>query len=203
MKYTRRNNYEINRRYFSSNYFLLAYFPQLKSLWNTKKIKGVSVSFWMLIALSTATTASNLWEVHAVWYVFVPQYMNSTIALIILLWVAFKKEGFVGLWITLMTYSFLISIFAFKLDNDFIQHWASIFIFVAYLEQIVHILIKKTVQGINPLLYIGFGVGLLIMATNIILTGTPISAAITELTNFTMITIATIVVYYYKNKENI
>ena len=183
--------------------FILAYFPQLKSLKNSSDISGISTFFWMLIALGTAITASNLWEAHAVWFVFVPQYINSTIALAILLWVAFKKEGFVGLWITLMTYSFLISIFAFRLDNDFIQHWASIFIFVAYLEQIVHILIKKTVQGINPLLYIGFGVGLLIMATNIILTGAPISAAITELTNFTMITIATIVTYYYKNKQNI
>ena len=183
--------------------FILAYIPQLKSLKNSSDISGISTFFWMLIALGTAITASTLWETHAVWFVFVPQYINSTIALIILLWVAFKKEGFVGLWITLMTYSFLISIFAFRLDNDFIQHWASIFIFVAYLEQIVHILIKKTVQGINPLLYIGFGVGLLIMATNIILTGAPISAAITELTNFTMITIATIVTYYYKNKQNI
>lgn len=180
--------------------FLAAYIPQLKSLWKSKEIDGVSTFFWMLIALSTATTASNLWEAHAVWYVFVPQYFNATIAMIILLWVSYKKEKLVGLWIMLMTYSFLISIFAFKLDNEFVQMYASIFIFLAYLEQIIHIVTKKTAQGINPLLYIGFAIGLLIMASNIFYTGAPVSAAVTEMTNFSMIVIATIITYIYKKK---
>lgn len=180
--------------------FLAAYIPQLKSLWKSKKIDGVSTFFWMLIALSTATTASNLWEAHAVWYVFIPQYLNATIAVIILLWVSYKKEKIVGLWIMLMTYSFLISIFAFKLDNEFVQMWASIFIFLAYLEQIIHMIAKKTSQGINPLLYIGFAIGLLIMASNIFYTGAPVSAAVTEMTNFSMIVIATIITYIYKKK---
>ena len=180
--------------------FILAYFPQLKSLKNSSDISGVSTFFWMLIALSTATTASNLWEAHAVWYVFVPQYLNATIAMIILLWVSYKKEKLVGLWIMLMTYSFLISIFAFKLDNEFVQMWASIFIFLAYLEQIIHIIAKKTAQGINPFLYIGFAIGLLIMASNIFYTGAPVSAAVTEMTNFSMIVIATIITYIYKKK---
>lgn len=181
--------------------FLLAYIPQLKSLYTTKEIKGVSTFFWMLIALSTATTASNLWEAHAVWFVFVPQYINSTIALVILLWVAWKKESLYGLWITLMIYSFLISIFAFRLDNTFVQHCASIFVFIAYLEQIVHILVKKTTEGINPLLYIGFAIGLGTMAFNIVATGAPVSAAITELTNCFMIIIAIVATYYYRNKK--
>lgn len=180
--------------------FLLAYIPQLKSLKSSSDIGGVSTFFWMLIALSTATTASNLWEAHAVWFVFVPQYINSTIAVIILLWVAWKKESLYGLWITLMIYSFLISIFAFQLDNTFVQHCASIFVFIAYLEQIVHILVKKTTEGINPLLYIGFAIGLGTMAFNIVATGAPVSAAITELTNCFMIIIAIVVTYYYKNK---
>ena len=180
--------------------FLAAYIPQLKSLWKSKEIKGVSTFFWMLIALSTATTASNLWEAHAVWYVFIPQYLNATIAVTILLWVSYKKEKIVGLWIMLMTYSFLISILAFKLDNEFVQMWASIFIFLAYLEQIIHIIAKKTAQGINPFLYIGFAIGLLIMASNIFYTGAPVSAAVTEMTNFSMIVIATIITYIYKKK---
>lgn len=181
--------------------FLLAYIPQLKSLKNSSDIGGVSIFFWMLIALSTATTASNLWEAHAVWFVFVPQYINSTIALVILLWVAWKKESLYGFWIVLMIYSFLISIFAFRLDNTFVQHCASIFVFIAYLEQIVHILVKKTTEGINPLLYIGFAIGLGTMAFNIVATGAPVSAAITELTNCFMIIIAIVATYYYRNKK--
>ena len=181
--------------------FLLAYLPQLKSLHRTKKIEGVSTVFWMLIALSTAITASNLWEAHAVWYVFVPQYINSTIAVIILLWVAYKKHDGYGLWIVLMAYAFLISIFAAHVDNETIQHWASVFIMMAYIEQIIHMIVKKTSQGINYLLYVGFATGLAVMIVNIVTTGAPISAAITEGVNIIMMVIA-IIVTIYLNKKN-
>ena len=173
--------------------FILAYIPQLKSLKNSSDISGISTFFWMLIALGTAITASNLWEAHAVWFVFVPQYINSTIALAILLWVAFKKYEGYGLWIVLMSYSFLISIFAGHVENEVIQHWASIFIMIAYIEQIIHMLIKKTSHGVNYLLFVGFAIGLLIMVINIITTGAPVSAAITEVTNIIMMVIATVV----------
>ena len=181
--------------------FILAYFPQLKSLKNSSDISGVSTFFWMLIALGTAITASNLWEAHAVWFVFVPQYINSTIALIILLWVAFKKYDGYGLWIALMSYSFLISIFAGHVENEVIQHWASIFIMIAYIEQIIHMLIKKTSHGVNYLLFVGFATGLSIMVINIITTGAPVSAAITEVTNIIMMVIATVVTIIF-NKRN-
>ena len=181
--------------------FILAYLPQLKSLYTTKEIDGVSTFFWMLIALSTATTASNLWEANAVWYVFVPQYINSTIAVIILLWVSYKKHDGYGLWIALMTYSFLISIFAGHVDNEIIQHWASIFVMVAYIEQIIHMIVRKTSQGINYLLYVGFATGLTIMVVNIITTGAPVSAAITEGVNIVMMIIA-IIMTIFLNKKN-
>lgn len=181
--------------------FILAYIPQLKSLKNSSDISGISTFFWMLIALGTAITASNLWEAHAVWFVFVPQYINSTIALIILLWVAFKKYGGYGLWIALMSYSFLISIFAGHVENEVIQHWSSIFIMIAYIEQTIHMLIKKTSHGVNYLLFVGFATGLLIMVINIITTGAPVSAAITEVTNIIMMVIATVVTIIF-NKRN-
>ena len=181
--------------------FLLAYFPQLKSLKNSSDISGISTFFWMLIALGTAITASNLWEAHAVWFVFVPQYINSTIALAILLWVTFKKYEGYGLWIALMSYSFLISIFAGHVENEVIQHWASIFIMIAYIEQIIHMLIKKTSHGVNYLLFVGFATGLSIMVINIITTGAPVSAAITEVTNIIMMVIATVVTIIF-NKRN-
>ena len=181
--------------------FILSYFPQLKSLYKVKKIEGVSTFFWMLIALATAITASNLWEAHAVWYVFVPQYINSTIAVIILLWVAYKKHDGYGLWIVLMIYAFLISIFAGHVDNTTIQHWASVFITVAYIEQIIHMIVKKTSEGINYLLYVGFATGLFIMVVNIITTGAPVSAAITEGVNIVMMIIA-IIMTIFLNKKN-
>ena len=181
--------------------FILAYIPQLKSLKNSSDISGISTFFWMLIALGTAITASTLWEAHAVWFVFVPQYINSTIAVIILLWVAYKKYDGYGLWIALMTYAFLISIFAAHVDNTTIQHWASIFIMIAYIEQTIHMIVKKTSQGVNYLLYVGFATGLAVMIVNIVTTGAPISAAITEGVNIIMMVIA-IIVTIYLNKKN-
>ena len=181
--------------------FILAYFPQLKSLKNSSDISGISTFFWMLIALGTAITASNLWEAHAVWYVFVPQYINSTIAVIILLWVAYKKHDGYGLWIVLMAYTFLISIFAGQVDNEVIQHWASVFITIAYIEQIIHMIVKKTSEGVNYLLYVGFATGLSIMVVNIITTGAPVSAAITEGVNIVMMIIA-IIMTIFLNKKN-
>lgn len=181
--------------------FILAYLPQLKSLHRNKTIDGVSTFFWMLIALSTAITSSNLWEASAVWYVFTPQFLNANIAFIILLWVSFKKHGGYGLWIVLMTYSFLIGIFAGQVDNTAIQHWASVFIMMAYLEQIIHMVIKKTSEGINYLLYVGFATGLVIMVFNIITTGAPISAAITESVNIVMMIVAIIVTLILNKKK--
>ena len=181
--------------------FILAYIPQLKSLKNSSDISGISTFFWMLIALGTAITASNLWEAHAVWYVFVPQYINSTIAVIILLWVAYKKHDGYGLWIVLMAYTFLISIFAGQVDNEVIQHWASVFITIAYIEQIIHMIVKKTSEGVNYLLYVGFATGLSIMVVNIITTGAPVSAAITEGVNIVMMIIA-IIMTIFLNKKN-
>src|SRR5699024_9868309 len=154
--------------------FILAYIPQLKSLKNSSDISGISTFFWMLIALGTAITASTLWEAHAVWFVFVPQYINSTIALIILLWVVFKKYDGYGLLIALMSYLFLTSIFTGHVENEVIQHWASIFIMIAYIEQTIHMLIKKTSHGVNYLLFVGFATGLSIMVINIITTVAPV-----------------------------
>ena len=62
-------------------------------------------------------------------------------------------------------------------------------------------IVKKTSEGINYLLYVGFATGLSIMVVNIITTGAPISAAITESVNVVMMIIA-IIVTIFLNKKN-
>lgn len=181
-------------------FFLVSYYFQVKSLLLNKNIKGVSMIFWGLIALATSITFHNLNSSNAMWYVQVPQFINAIIALVLLLWVSFKKLRLYGLWISVMAYIGLVSIFIIQVDVEFIQHGASVFILFAYIEQILHMFRVRTSQGVNPYLFIGFGTGLLIMVINIIVTGAPISAAITEMCNIVAIIIATIVTYYYEKK---
>ncbi|WWT40461.1 hypothetical protein [Staphylococcus phage PT94] len=183
--------------------FLLSYFPQLKSLYNNKNIKGVSILFWVLISVATAITFHNLASSNAVWYVVIPQFINAFIALTILLLVSFKKGDIGTMFIYLMVYVFVITVFVFQDNLDFIQHSASALIFLAYLYQIIKMVVSKTSEGVNFLLFIGFGLGLGIMATNILLTGAPIEAAITELVNLTMICIATGVTLFYNYKKKL
>lgn len=181
--------------------FILSYFPQLKSLYHNKNIQGVSIVFWVLISIATAVTFHNLSSSGSVWYVVVPQFINAFIALVILLLVCFKKGDVGTMFIYLMLYVFVITVFVLQNNLDFVQHSASALIFLAYLYQIIKMLASKTSQGVNFLLFVGFGLGLGIMATNILFTGAPIEAAITELVNLVMICIATGVTLFYDNKK--
>lgn len=183
--------------------FILSYFPQLKSLYHNKNIRGVSIVFWMFISIATTITLHNLILSGSVWYVVVPQFINSLIALVILLLVCFKKGDIGTMFIYLMIYVFVITVFVLQNNLYFMQHSASTLIFLAYLYQIIKMIVSKTSEGVNFLLFVGFGLGLGIMSTNILLTGAPVEAAITELVNLTMICIATGITLFYNRKEKI
>lgn len=177
--------------------FILSYIPQLKSLYTSKNIKGVSTIFWLLIAIATAITLHNLVSHSAVWYVTAPQAINALIALVILVWVAFKKRDIGTVFIYFMIYCFIITVFVFQNNFVIMQHGSSLLIFIAYLLQIITIALEKTSQGVNYLLFVGFGLGLAIMTINIIVTGAPVEAAYTEIINLIMITIATGTTIFY------
>lgn len=173
--------------------FLASYIPQIKTLTIHKQIEGVSKAFWLSIALATTITASTLIEESAVWYVIVPQCINAGIAVLILLIVSYKKHKLYGLWVYLMMLCFIGSVLIYWVPNDIVQHWSSLLITFAYLEQIFHLLYKKTAQGINYLLFLGFFCGLSIMIINMSLTHAPSSTIITESTNLVMMAIATFI----------
>ncbi len=181
--------------------FLAAYIPQLKTLYIQKEVYGISKVFWMFIALATTITAGTLIEEKAEWFVILPQCINSFIAIVILLWVAYKKYKFYGVWVYLMNFVFFVSILINWVDNDIVQHWSSLLITFAYVEQITHLIYRKTAQGVNFLLYLGFAVGLVIMITNMLITGAPLSATITETVNLIMMSIATIITMILNKKH--
>lgn len=189
--------------FIASLIFIVAYYFQVKSLILSSSVKGISLVFWILIALATSITFHNLYLHNAIWYVIIPQFINAFVALFILVWVAYKKLRYYGIFIVFMVYVFLVSVFVIKIDSVFIQHSASAFIFFAYIEQTLYMIRKRTSQGINPMLYIGFGIGLFIMVINIIVTKAPIETAYTEICNIVAIIIGTITTYYYQKKQEI
>lgn len=182
--------------------FILAYIPQIKTLFSVKNIRGVSKVFWLCIALATTITASTLIEEQSVWYVIVPQCINAVIALLILLLVSFKKHKVYGLWVYLMMFAFASSVLIYWVPNDIVQHWSSFLIAFAYLEQIAHLMYKKTAQGVNYLLYVGFSAGLGVMIINMSVTHAPLSAIITESVNLVMMGIATLITIILNKKLN-
>lgn len=182
--------------------FILAYIPQLRTLYLSDEVQGVSKIFWLGISLATGITATTLIESHSVWYVIVPQCINAAIAFVIFIWVTYKKFGLYGTWVYFMIYIFSISILSKWVPNDIVQHWSSLIIMFVYVEQIAHLVYKKTAQGINYLLYVGFATGLLIMVANMSFTGAPVSAIITELTNIIMMAIAVFATIILNKKQN-
>lgn len=182
--------------------FILAYIPQLKTLYLSNEVQGVSKIFWLGISLATSITTTTLIESHSVWYVVAPQCINAFIAFIILIWVTYKKFGLYGTWVYFMIYAFSISVLSKWVPNDVVQHWSSLIIMFVYIEQIAHLIYNKTAQGVNYLLYVGFATGLIIMIINMSFTGAPVSAIITELTNVIMMIIAVFATIILNKKQN-
>lgn len=176
----------------------LGYFPQLRTLYNSKRIDGISILFWFFVAISVEITLHNLMLHGAVWYVSIPQLLNALVALIILLWVTTKKKG----WeysLLIFTLYVIMTVGLPLISNDFSQHIATISIIVAYLVQIYYLYKNKTVKGINPLLFIFIGLALLIMTINIYtMTDYPLAAS-TEITNMILVSIIVAMIYKYKN----
>lgn len=178
---------------------VIGYFPQLKTLYKSSSIKGVSLLFWFLVSMSVKITLYNLLIHDSVWYVSIPQLLNALIAIIILVWVAYKKKGFLFSLLTLFVY--IITAYLFTVFNsDFSQHVATAFIVMAYIIQIVYLLKLKTSEGVNPFLFIFIGLALLIMAINIYtMTNYPLAAS-TEIANMILVITIVFIVYKYKKK---
>lgn len=178
---------------------VIGYFPQLKTLYKSSSIKGVSLLFWFLVSMSVKITLYNLLIHDSVWYVSIPQLLNALIAVIILVWVAYKKKGFLFSLLTLFVY--IITAYLFTVFNsDFSQHVATAFIVMAYIIQIVYLLKLKTSEGVNPFLFIFIGLALLIMAINIYtMTNYPLAAS-TEIANMILVITIVFIVYKYKKK---
>lgn len=181
--------------------FLVGYLFQLYKILKEEDLSGLSLMFFLFISMSTTITSSNLHEADVVWYVLYPQYINFSVALLIFCIVIVKKEGWLTLWNIAWAFSFSMYVFIHYAPNELIQHGATFGIALAYIGQILYTITTKNVKGISPILFIAFGVGLMIMTINIVITGAPIYTAYTEITNICMIIIMLILFKKYKKND--
>lgn len=182
--------------------FFISYLPQLKQLYKTDDIKGVSTIFWLFVSLATFITFDNLYNSNSAWFVVIPQALNAFIALIILAWVVVKKYGpkqLMFIYAFSATLYFLVTISMIS-HNDYLQNIATILMILAYLIQLVKLIRRKNTNGLSVRLFIGVEIALGTMMFNILTTGAPYLSAITELANLIMVSLVIIFILKYRKE---
>ena len=169
--------------------FVTAYYNQLKSIFYSKNLTGISSMFWYLVSFSTLFSLLNVLRTgNAEWYIYLGQFINAGVALIIVIWLNFKRLE------KLVIFS--------HLSLEVSQTVATVSIVLAYIDQIIHFIRKKTSEGANPLLYLFFAIGLSLLVTIFSLTGVSIHIIITEVANICLLLTCFILAKVYsKNKK--
>lgn len=165
-----------------------AYVPQLRTTYKTRTAEGVSPLFWLLISLSTSYSLYNLLATgEAIWFNYLGQFINATVALILFIWITkLKYRWEVTLFVSLVY--ILMNIYVHSIFTlEVTQTIATIAIVIAYIDQIVHFIRSKNSEGTNPLLYFYFALGLSLLMIIMIITGASIHVIITEAVNITLL----------------
>lgn len=184
--------------------FATAYYNQLKSIFYSKNLTGISFMFWYLVSFSTLFSLLNVLRTgNAEWYIYLGQFINAGVALIIVIWLNFKRiEKPIAVIFSLLYILLALVIFS-HLSLEVSQTVATISIVLAYIDQIIHFIRKKTSEGANPLLYLFFAIGLSLLVTIFSLTGVSIHIIITEVANICLLLTCFVLakVYSKKNKK--
>lgn len=182
--------------------FFISYLPQLKQLYKSDDIKGVSTIFWLFISLATFITFDNLFSSDSAWFVVIPQALNAFIALVILAWIVVKKYGpkqLMFIYAFSATLYFLVTISMIS-HNDYLQNIATVLMILAYLIQLIKLMRSKNTNGLSVKLFIGVEIALGVMIFNILTTGAPYLSAITELVNLIMVSFVIIFILKYRKE---
>ncbi|QSN68531.1 hypothetical protein JTZ62_05070 [Mammaliicoccus sciuri] len=167
-----------------------AYVPQLRTTYKTRTAEGVSPLFWLLISLSTSYSLFNILATgQADWFTYLGQFINATVAFILFVWITkLKYRWEVTLFVTLL-YVFMNLYVHNVVTLELSQSIATIAIIAAYFDQILHFIKNKNAVGTNPLLYLYFALGLILLTIIMFMTSVTIYVIVTELVNITLLLI--------------
>lgn len=181
--------------------FIFAYGAQIRTLFKSEDVSGVSLWFWVFIATPVTFTLIHLFEVDAKWYVTMPQFFNSLLGLFILLYVSLFSKNPIKVslfWIGMII--LILSPKIFSIPYDIIQNVSTVMIIVAYISQIIKFRKLKTSAGTELLLYLLFALGMTILLTQMIVTNVPNTVIITETTNIILLITCAILNIQYRKK---
>jgi len=179
-----------------------AYVPQLRTTYKTRTAEGVSPFFWLLISLSTSYSLFNILATgQSDWFTYLGQFINATVAFILFVWITkLKYRWEVTLFVTLLYV--LINLYVHSVVTlELSQSIATIAIIAAYFDQILHFIKNKNSVGTNPLLYLYFALGLILLTTIMFMTSVSIYVIITELVNITLLLICGILSKKYQQNN--
>lgn len=184
--------------------FTIAYFPQLRTTFQTKEVSGVSSFFWLLISLSTFYSLLNLLATGTgEFYVYLGQFMNAWIAAILFFWITKIRFG----WGKSITYFALYAISSYSLYKlvplEWSQTLATVAVILAYIDQIGYFIKHKVSDGTNPKLYFGFALGLAMLVVIMILTSVSWHVIFTEVINIIMLLVCGVLSIKYQDSKSI
>ncbi|MDT0700330.1 PQ-loop domain-containing transporter [Staphylococcus chromogenes] len=186
--------------------FAVAYIPQILTTFKANKSDGVSPMFWFLVGFSTLISLFNLLETgEAPWYVYMGQFINTTIAVCFALWFNYLENKKSGLILYLCPLLYVILIYSLIFHNIVYlsQIFASIWIVLAYMFQIKHFIKAKTSAGVNPLLFLLFAIGITLLTIIMYLTNASLHIIITEIINVVLLLTCFILTIYYNKQNNL
>lgn len=179
-----------------------AYVPQLRTTYKTSSAEGVSPFFWILISLSTSYSLFNLLVTgDATWYMYLGQFINATVALVLFIWITkLKYRWEVTVFVSLL-YIFMNGYVYITFNLEVTQTIATIAIIIAYIDQVVHFIKSKNAEGTNPLLYFYFALGLSLLMIIMIRTGASIHVIVTEAVNISLLIVCGCLSKKYKQNN--
>lgn len=167
-----------------------AYVPQLRTTYKTKTAEGVSPFFWLLISLSTSYSLFNILATgQADWFTYLGQFINATVAFILFVWITKLKYRWEVTLFVILFYVFINLYVHSMVTLELSQSIATIAIIAAYFDQILHFIKNKNSVGTNPLLYLYFALGLILLTIIMFMTSVTIYVIVTELVNITLLLI--------------
>ena len=162
--------------------FVIGYIPQVKELFkgSFKKdggISGVSSVFWFFIFFGTYITYRNLVLTESHLSVIIPQGFNTYFALLIFIMVVTIKKDLSKSFVIVILSLIVVNVSFIILPTDLSQNFATAFISVAYITQIIKLIKNKDTSGLSIALFVFIAVSLLLMVVNIIISGSYIGRA--------------------------
>lgn len=170
--------------------YIVGYLPGLRAMYIDKSVEGVSQFFWELVLTTVSFSFYTLIITGADIVNIVVVGCNMILALVMLAWKNILRYQAIGILYTILYIVInLMVYFVFDIPLHNLQSIATLTIILAYVDQIIRFVVRKTAVGTSPLLYFILGMAILFLILNLILTHAYIHVIITEVVNLILIII--------------